>query len=182
MTLPSTPIQALLLATTTKSSSSSFTFILFLVVIGLAGYFLLLRPQKQKARRQRAVQSDIGVGDEVLTVGGIVGTVLDIDSERVTIVTGIDPTESAASAGHPTRMVLVRNAIARKIEPLASDSFGTEGTQTGHPGYGGMEYEGPGGGEEDHSGIEGDDEGDDTDVHSEDEGRFDGGSKEGGDA
>lgn len=179
MTLPSTPLQALLVAaTTTKSSSSSFTFILFLVVIGLAGYFLLLRPQKQKARRQRAVQTDIGVGDEILTVGGIVGTVLDIDTERVTIVTGIDPTEPAASAGHPTRMVLVRNAIARKIEPLASEDFGTEATRTGHPGYGGIEHEGPGGPEDDHPGVEEDDAG----SHSDDQGRTDGGSKEGGDA
>jgi len=179
MTFPSMPLHGLLVvATTTKSSSSSFTFILFLVVIGLAGYFLLLRPQKQKARRQRAVQSDIGVGDEILTVGGIVGTVLDIDSERVTIVTGLDPTDPTASAGHPTRMVLVRNAIARKIEPLASGDFGTEGTQAEHPGYGDIEYEGPGGAQDDHAGTEEDD----NDSHSDDQGWTDGGSKEGGDA
>ena len=99
------------------SSSSSITFILFLLVIGVAGYFLLLRPQQQKARKQKELQSDIGVGDEVLTVGGIVGTVLDINSERVTIITGEDSTGMDGDHAVPTRMVLVRNAIARKIEP-----------------------------------------------------------------
>ncbi len=99
------------------SSSSSITFILFLLVIGVAGYFLLLRPQQQKARKQKELQSDIGVGDEVLTVGGIVGTVLDINSERVTIITGEDSTGVDGDHAVPTRMVLVRNAIARKIEP-----------------------------------------------------------------
>lgn len=112
---------------TTSKSSGSVTFILFLVVIGLAGYFLLLRPQQQKARRQRSTQSEISVGDEVLTIGGIVGTVLDIDTERVTILTGVEPVGARSTGGPrgagdpgatPTRMVLVRNAIARKIDPV----------------------------------------------------------------
>jgi len=105
------------------SSSGSFTFILFLVVIGLAGYFLLLRPQQQRARRQRANQSEIAVGDEILTIGGIVGTVLELDAERVTIVTGAQFSEEAGEPGiAATRMVLVRNAVARKIEPKSEPS------------------------------------------------------------
>lgn len=116
-------------ATTTKKSSSSFTFIIFLVVIGGAGYFLLLRPQQQKAKRARAQQSDIGVGDEVLTVGGIVGTVLDIEGDRVTIITGVEEGTPGGGPGQATRLVLVRNAIARKIEPVVPD----EETEDGHP-------------------------------------------------
>lgn len=171
MTLLPTPLSAVLLAASSKSSgsSSSLTFVIFLVVIGLAGYFLLLRPQQQKARRQRATQSEIGVGDEILTVGGIVGTVLDIDSERVTIITGVDPAGPAGSGGQPTRVVLVRNAIARKIEPVvAPDEDGLAEAEGGHPGYGGVGYDAatdgrPGGAGE---GLE-------------DEGWTDGGSREG---
>ena len=109
----------LVLATTTKKTSGgSATFLIILVLLGLAGYFLFLRPQQQKARKQKSLQTEIGVGDEILTVGGIVGTVVSIDSERVTILTGADPGD--ARPGQPaTRMVLVRNAIARKIEPAA---------------------------------------------------------------
>lgn len=103
-----------------KSSGSSYTFIIFLLVIGVAGYFFLLRPQQQKARKQKEAQSDIGVGDEVLTVGGIVGTVLDINSERVTIVTGAEGADLDGEHAVPTRMVLVRQAIARKIEPTVA--------------------------------------------------------------
>jgi preprotein translocase subunit YajC len=168
--VPSTLQAVLLAATSSKSSSSSVTFIIFLVVIGLVGYFLLLRPQQQKARRQRATQSEIDVGDEILTVGGIVGTVLDIDTERVTIVTGVDPEEPPGSAGQATRMVLVRNAIARKIEPVvAPDQDGIVGVGTGHPGYGGVE------GDDDDEGRPGGAH-DDTD----DQDWSDGGSKEGG--
>ena len=147
----------LVAASSSKSSSSgsSVTFVIFLVIIGVVGYFFLLRPQQQKARRQRATQSEIGVGDEILTVGGIVGTVLDIDSERVTIITGLG---EEGTDGQPTRLVLVRNAVARKIEPTVpvedadpvggtGGNGGTDGSSaasgpaprtTRHPGYGGV--------------------------------------------
>lgn len=143
----------LLLATSSSkstSSGSSVTFVVILVVIGVVGYFFLLRPQQQKARRQRAEQSSIEVGDEIVTVGGIVGTVLDIDSERVTVLTGLDPD---GGGGQPTRLVLVRNAVARKIEPTVPSQVGEAGDTQGtaapgtngaagrpaeHPGYGGV--------------------------------------------
>ncbi len=111
-----------LLATTPKSSGGSTTFIVFLVLIALVGYFLLIRPQRQKQRRQREQQSAIGVGDEVLTVGGIVGKVTAMDADRVTILTGGDTVGFAAAGSEPTRLVLVRNAIARKIEPPLPDA------------------------------------------------------------
>jgi preprotein translocase subunit YajC len=111
-------ITALLLAATKKaSSSSSATFIVFLLLIAVVGYFLLIRPQKQRQRRQREQQSNIGVGDEVVTVGGIRGRVVAMDAEHVTVVTGEDTVGFAAADSQPHRIVLVRNAIARKIEP-----------------------------------------------------------------
>jgi len=123
LALAATPVLAAAKASTKSSGSGSFTFILFLVVIGLAGYFLLLRPQQQRARRQRSNQSQIAVGDEILTIGGIVGTVLELDAERVTIVTGVDLSGEGGPGGVlPTRMVLVRNAIARKLEPVVMPS------------------------------------------------------------
>ena len=94
------------------TSSSSLLFPLFLIVIVFAGYFFFVRPQQQKARDQRSKQSAVEVGDEILTVGGIVGTVTDMTDDRITIVSG-DPSNGIA----PTHMVLVRQAIARKIEP-----------------------------------------------------------------
>src|SRR5487761_1426379 len=92
------------------SSGGSATFVIFLVLIALVGYFLLIRPQKQKQRRQREQQSNVGVGDEVLTVGGIVGKVIAVDADRVTILSGGDTVGFPAVGSEPTRLVLVRNA------------------------------------------------------------------------
>ena len=115
-------IYALLAASgKTTSSSSGTTFIVFLVLIALVGYFLLIRPQKQKQRRQREQQSAVGVGDDVVTVGGIVGKVIAVDADRVTIVSGGDTVGFPAVGNEPTRLVLVRNAISRKIDPPLPD-------------------------------------------------------------
>ncbi len=111
-------------ATKTKSSSSSAITLLVLVAIAAAFYFLLIRPQQQRSRKQRDLQSKVDVGDEVLTIGGIVGTVLSMDDDRVTILTGADPDDAD---GRPVRLEFVRNAIARKIEPTVAADDHEEG-------------------------------------------------------
>ncbi len=133
-------LSGLLAASKTTSSGGSPTFIIFLVLIALVGYFLLIRPQKQKQRRQREQQQAVGVGDEILTVGGIVGRVVAVESDRITIVTGGDTVGFPAVGSEPTRLVLVRNAVARKMEPAVpttpSDDISDEtaGEGADHPG------------------------------------------------
>jgi preprotein translocase subunit YajC len=106
------------LAAAAKAKGSSAGFLIFLVVIAAAGYFLLLRPQQQKARKQRDLMTAIEVGDEVLTAGGIVGRVLEMNEDRFTILTG-EANEEGVVEGTPTRLVMVRSAILRKVEPAA---------------------------------------------------------------
>ena len=129
-------ISVLLAASSGKTTSSSggTTFIIFLVLIALVGYFLLIRPQKQKQRRQREQQQAIGVGDDVVTVGGIVGKVTALDADRVTIVSGGDTVGFPAVGTEPTRLVLVRNAISRRVEPRVQDaSADVSGAGDGSP-------------------------------------------------
>lgn len=57
-------------------------FIFFLVMLVFM-YLLLIRPQRQQARRHQDMLSSLKVGDEVVTAGGIYGEVTDIDDERV---------------------------------------------------------------------------------------------------
>ena len=111
----------LLAASKTKPSSSSGSiFWIFLLVIAVAGYFFWLRPQQQRQRKQREAQSDIKEGDEVVTVGGVVGRVIEMKDDRVHLLTGYHTT--AGGTEHlPHRMTFVRNAIARKVEPVAPE-------------------------------------------------------------
>ena len=92
--------------TTSPSSGSSAASLIFIVIIGLAAYFLFIRPRSTAARRQRETLQEIVPGVEVLTAAGIFGTVLDVMEDRVTI-------ETAPG----TRITVLRSTIARRITP-----------------------------------------------------------------
>ena len=103
----------------TKSSSSSLLTLLPLVAIGLLGYFFFIRPQQRKAQAAKQSQgSGFEVGDEVQTVGGVVGTVLEVHGDRYTLLPGALGDDGNLDGPQPTRIVFVRQAIAKKIEPI----------------------------------------------------------------
>jgi preprotein translocase subunit YajC len=109
-----------LLVAASKSGSNPLVTLLPLVAIGLLGYFFFIRPQQRKAQAARASQgSAFEVGDEVQTVGGVVGTVLETHGDRYTLLTGALGDDGNLDGPQPTRIVFVRQAIARKIEPIA---------------------------------------------------------------
>ena len=59
---------------------------LFIIVIGfLLIYMLFVRPQKKRQNEQQQLTNDIRLGDEVLTVGGIYGTVTQVEDDQVTV-------------------------------------------------------------------------------------------------
>jgi preprotein translocase subunit YajC len=60
--------------------------ILFIIIIAfLLLYLLFVRPQKRRQNEQQQMISELRVGDEVLTVGGIYGTISQLDDDRVTV-------------------------------------------------------------------------------------------------
>jgi preprotein translocase subunit YajC len=112
------PALITLFAATAKKSSSPAPLII-LVVVAVAGYFLFLKPQQRKAKAARANQgSGYMVGDEVQTIGGVVGTILEIHGDRYTLLTGSTANDGNLEGAQPTRIVFVRQAIARKLEPV----------------------------------------------------------------
>lgn len=138
-----TGAMTVLLAAAAKKTSGSPSILIFLVLIAVVGYFLLIRPQKQKQRRQREQQSSVAVGDEVVTVGGIVGRVVGVDADRITIVSGENTVGFPAAGNEPHRMVLVKNAIARKLEPTVTTNTAddeSDDTATGAAANGSGDY------------------------------------------
>jgi preprotein translocase YajC subunit len=105
-----------LAATAAKKTSANPLSLIFIVVIVGAVYFLFLRPQQQRARRQREQMSSVEVGDEVITAGGIIGVVIETQPDRLVIESGgADSPDSYGAT--PSRMVVLRSAISRKIAP-----------------------------------------------------------------
>ncbi len=58
-----------------------------LVLLLVVMYFLLIRPQKQRVKAQRTLLTSLEVGDEVVTIAGILGNIVAMDDETVTIET-----------------------------------------------------------------------------------------------
>jgi preprotein translocase subunit YajC len=48
-------------------------------------YFLMIRPQQRRRREAQELQSHLGTGDEVVTIGGLYGTIVEADDETVTL-------------------------------------------------------------------------------------------------
>ena len=60
------------------------TFLLPIALIAVM-YFLMIRPQMKRAKEHRAMLDKLSKGDEVITSGGIAGTVTDIGDNFVTL-------------------------------------------------------------------------------------------------
>lgn len=64
--------------------------IFWCVALVLMFYFMVLRPQKKKEKEQKALRDSLKIGDEVTTIGGIVGFVFNIKDDIVVLETGAD--------------------------------------------------------------------------------------------
>lgn len=51
-------------------------------------YFILIRPKVQQEKKHRERLSQLRTGDEVITVGGIIGKVVHVKDDRLTLKTG----------------------------------------------------------------------------------------------
>lgn len=61
----------------------------FLILIPLM-YFLMIRPQKKKQKEEQKMRGSVRVGDEITTIGGVCGRVLNIKEDTLVIETGAD--------------------------------------------------------------------------------------------
>jgi len=72
------------------SPAAAIFNIAILLLIPLGMYFLLIRPQRRRRSEAQALQSSIGVGDEVVTTSGVYGFVSAIEEDRGIIWLEID--------------------------------------------------------------------------------------------
>lgn len=64
------------------------SMLIMLVLIFVLMYFLMIRPQKKKEKEAKNMQNNIQIGDEIVTIGGIVGLVVRKGDDNIVIETG----------------------------------------------------------------------------------------------
>jgi preprotein translocase subunit YajC len=89
-------------------------FLFFLVMLVFL-YLLLVRPQRQQAKRHQEMLQGLNIGDEVITAGGVYGEVTAIDDERVQLEVDAD-----------VRIAVARRAIASKVSPEEAATMAEE--------------------------------------------------------
>ena len=70
--------------------SSSGGGLIMIVAMVAIFYFLLIRPESKRKKEAEQMRSSLKVGDEVTTIGGITGTVVNIKDDKFVIETGAD--------------------------------------------------------------------------------------------
>jgi preprotein translocase subunit YajC len=92
------------LAVPREGGNASMILLLQFVAIGFIFYFLLIRPQRKEQQRHREMIEQLKKGDEIITAGGIIGTVVHAQEDRITIKTGEN-----------TRLVVQRGRVAQVL-------------------------------------------------------------------
>ena len=65
------------------------TIIMLVLMVGVF-YFMLIRPENKRKKEAENLRSSVKVGDEITTIGGIVGTVVDVKTDKIVVETGAD--------------------------------------------------------------------------------------------
>lgn len=81
-----------------------------LVLLGGVAYFLLIRPQQKRAQQHQRLVTELEPGDQVITIGGMFGEIVEIDEDRVTL-----------EMYDGTQIEFIRTAISRKVAPDPGD-------------------------------------------------------------
>ena len=95
--------------TTTTESYISLFFTLALMLVLL--YFMIYRPQKKQEKKDAAMRAALEIGDQVTTIGGIVGRVVAIKDDTFVLETGADR----------VKIRFLKNAIS-SVEKLNMDN------------------------------------------------------------
>ena len=87
------------------------TMIIMMVGLLVVMYFFMIRPQKKQEKEQNAMRNNLAVGDEITTIGGIIGKVVSIKEETCVIET----------THERTKIRILKSAVSR-VDVKAEDA------------------------------------------------------------
>lgn len=99
-----------------KQSGSIWPLLIFYVAIfGIFGYFMIYRPNKKRKKEEEKLRASIMLGAQVVSIGGICGTIVNIKDDVITIESSIDRT-----------LIEFKNWAIREIKNPISDDDSTK--------------------------------------------------------
>lgn len=71
-------------------AASPISMLIPMVLVLVLLYFMMIRPENKRKKEAEQMRSSLKVGDEIITIGGITGTVVSVKDDRFVIETGAD--------------------------------------------------------------------------------------------
>src|SRR5574341_1479830 len=97
--------------------------LIYLVVLVLAFFLLVVQPQRRQMARHRALVASLKVGDEIITTGGVYGTIRQIDHTVIDL-----------EIANGVVIRLARGAVGSRATPPGDDVVGEEIERRGETG------------------------------------------------
>ena len=76
--------------TTTGTDGGLLSMLPMLLIMGGLLYFMMIRPENKRKKEAEAMRSSLKKGDEITTIGGVMGVVVDVKENSFVIETGAD--------------------------------------------------------------------------------------------
>ena len=75
--------------TDAAGASMGSTVIMLVLMVGVF-YFMLIRPENKRKKEAEAMRGSVKTGDKITTIGGIIGTVVNVKEDKIVIETSAD--------------------------------------------------------------------------------------------
>lgn len=95
---------------------ANLVFLAFLIGIF---YFMLIRPQRRRVEQHRKLIESVALGDEIVTIGGIFGTVRALREDEMEL-----------QIAEGTTIRLIKSAVARRVTQDVEEGLGATGEET----------------------------------------------------
>ena len=106
-----------------KSPFGGLGMIIPLILIIAVFYFVMIRPENKRKKEAEQLRSNVKTGDQITTIGGIVGTVISVKEEKFVMETGADQVRIElakwAISTNDTAAAAAKEEAARKAEEKA---------------------------------------------------------------
>jgi preprotein translocase subunit YajC len=100
------------LVTLAQAGGGALAQLIPLLLIIVVFYFLIIRPQQARARQQRQLVASLGMGDRVVTIGGLHGTIQSVDEDTIRL-----------EIAPETVVTFSKAAVARRLVHLDEDDI-----------------------------------------------------------
>ncbi|MCR4563788.1 MAG: preprotein translocase subunit YajC [Clostridiales bacterium] len=83
-------LSTLLATTAATGTGGNWSIFILMPLLFVVMYFTMIRPQKKQQKKEQEIRESTQVGDEITTIGGIIGRVVTVKEDSLVIETGAD--------------------------------------------------------------------------------------------